>query len=452
MMEDFHILPIISFILCTLWVKPWRTNIASYKLLTLLFVDALSFSSMFSLNFYKIYTLMRSKRLLADMNREHKIYGLCFLGISFVSGIVFVSTSPSFDLFTFDSSPLDSIFFRMMRNQFSLLTFFLFGYELYKQLKLEGWNTFFNGLIFVGYVITIGIAIEVFFKIDLFKMFAGGRDLLFSVHYDRARGFSFEPRGASIVLTLVFVANLFFARRINFILNVLVFSFGIMLTKAFSGLIVMCLLLSITLCYGFILKNGLLLRRILYSSIVLVMTLFLGSHYIDFETHLRKRSFVYKNIDSENIKNPSLYFNFVSKFEVHDSSYLNFLGHYPAYLFTGTGSGLAGVASQKYVLDKDRESYPDGSKALPLMGAIYLLSQYGIFSIFFLVAVLANLNSWRPEGKIIFNLILITAGLQQHFLMPFVVCSGFFFLSEYPFFKNVSSVKEAKKLVDLQTG
>lgn len=425
-----ELLPYIIFILCTIWVKPWTKEIKSEKLLTILCIDALSFSSFFSLNFYKIYALFRIPFTYKELTREQRLFGALFMGLALLSGLLFLGISPSEELWPSGVSFIESNLFKMLRNQFSLLTNFLFGYEIYKQIKLEGGKRFLKSFNIVTSIITLGILVEVIFKIDLYATLSGGRELLYSINYDRARGFAFEPRGASLLLVIAFFSNLLLTQKgLYFFLSSVVCAIGFYFSKSLSSIAIACTLFAILSFYAIIAKKLNILMRLLVSlvSIILILTQFhLTESYAE---HIKNRVDFQKaehiQITPETKKSEII----ASKFEIHEASYVNFVLNHPIFAFTGAGSGLAGVASKNYILPRDRGIFPKGSTSLPLMGAIYFFGQYGLFSIGLLTLILIFLKDWKDDYKVVLNLIIITAGIQISYFLPFVVYCCFFVLA-----------------------
>ncbi|MFY7994470.1 MAG: hypothetical protein ACOVP4_14325 [Bacteriovoracaceae bacterium] len=432
-------IPYLIFILCTVWVKPWEKEIKSEKLLTILCIDALSFSSFFSLNFYKIYALFRLPFTYRELTSKQKIFGVLFIGLSLMSGLLFLAFSPSEELWMSGVSFSDSNAFRMLRNQFSLLTNFLFGYELYKQIENEGKERFLKSFNKVAIILAIGILLEVIFKIDLYALFSGGRELLYSVHYDRARGFAFEPRGASLLLVVALFSNLLFSvSNLNFFSVSIMLMLGTFFSKSLSSTFVACVLALFLFYYlVYTKKMKFLIRLFFYFSFVLTSLQFnFFSNYTDHIKHkveIQDRQYSSSNYES-----------IASKFEIHEAAYLNFVLNNPIYAITGSGGGLSGVASREYILPRDRPVFPKGSTSLPLVGAIYFFAQYGIFSIGLLLIIFSFLKDWSSDGKVFLNLILITAGIQIFYFLPFVVCCCFFVLAQKSIFETKSSITNAR--------
>ena len=438
-------LPSIIFILCTVWVKPWGKEIKSEKLLTILCIDALSFSSFFSLNFYKIYALCRFPLTYKNLTLKQKIFGILFIGLSILSGLLFLAFSPSEELWRSGVSFYDSNIFRMLRNQFSLLTNFLFGFELYKQMKTEGEERFLKSFNTVSIIVTLGILVEVVFKIDLYGTISGGRELLYSVNYDRARGFAFEPRGASLLLVISFFSSLLTIKRnLYFFLSAIICSVGFYFSKSLSSIVIVCALFIILFLYSLVSKKTKVFLRLIVCliSVVVVVTQFgladSYSHHIKDRVDFQKAEHIH--ITSETKKSELI----ASKFEIHEASYIHFVLNNPIYAFTGAGSGLSGVASKDHILPRDRAIFPEGSTSLPLMGAVYFFAQYGIFSVGLLGMILVFLMNWSTESKVVLNLILITAGIQISYFLPFVICCCFFVLAPKSIFEIKSTTTNAR--------
>lgn len=418
------IFPYFLLFVSALFIKPWKKEISSTNLLLLIFIDSFSLAKLFNLNFYKIFAIFRIKYFIKADNKTKQItvFLLCF---TFLSGLIFITLNPE-TKDPLSSAVLNFPFIRILRQLFTLLTTFIIGYEVFLKLKSEPIDKFAKPFILIGLIISVGIFIEILFKIDLYAFFTGGRQLLYGIDYDRARGFSYEPRGAAQVLSFCLITLVLFTKFKKCFFYIIFFSLALLFTKSFSGFIVLSVLYFITLLRSIILKDILILKKTLFAISTFALFFFVFLHLEMLQSNIKERSYVFNNNSISNNYNNSIsnnYLdNFINRFEVFDAAYLNFLKNEPVYLPIGTGGGMGGFASQKYILKKDLYIFPSGTSSLPLMGFVYLISQFGIIiALIFFLFLIKLLSQFKNINSFYFSLIIIFFLFQYYYMLSLVI-------------------------------
>lgn len=379
-------------------------------------IDAFSFGVGFNLNYYKIFALVGIGHL-KPTPFEKKVL-IFLLGFTFASGLMFICIHPEL------KDPLSDSFLnlpiiRIFRNQFTLITSFILGYFLFLEMKKEdALNRLLKALEIVGIITSLAIIIEMIFSINLYSI-ATGTDsvkygsMSYGSEYLRAKGIAYEPRGAAQVLTASLLAVICHSSYKKFFPLIILFCVALLNTYSFSGMVMSFTLMGIVFLRSLLVKDLKVALKGILALLVLTIGVFVFMKKNEvLQKNIKLRSFVYEKPApvAHNTENP-----IINRLEVFDAAYVNFLFHEPFFLPFGTGSGMAGFASQKYVLEKDKWDFPNGSTAAPLMGAVFLISQFGIVVSLGMVIVAIKGLIFTRDNKKFFSLILVLLFLLQYY-------------------------------------
>lgn len=433
-MNEKIIPPLILFILTLIWINPVKEIKSPLKLLSLLLIDSLAFTTGFNLNFYKIYGIL-NLRHFNNLSRQIKLFISFISFFTLLSGFFFIYVHPELKD-PISPSLLNEPIIRIFRNLFTIVSTIGFSLLIFNCLCTQSIRKIFIHCETICILLAIGIYIEVFFKIPLWGYLTGGNHLVYGTEYFRAKGFSFEPRGAAQVICLCLTATIFFSNRLRFyIINI--FSMpALFFTSSMSGFAIIIAVYALIFVRSLFIKPSFLTKRaalsLAFFSFLFVVFLKMGF----LSSNMRERSYVFnghqinKSLNNSNL-DPNRFYNtynqnffskqyylLINRLEVFDAAYLNFLYHEPMFLFTGTGSGMGGFASQKYVLEKDIGLFPNGSSALPLMGGVFIVSQFGIIITFILIYLfLRSFNLYRSNHNFFIFLLLIMFLLQYYYFL-----------------------------------
>lgn len=420
-----YLIPVITFLITILLVKPWKKVIDLNSLIFLLFIDALTFRTFFFLNFYKVIALARSPLTFKEITQsQYKFYLFPFF-IFFVSVPLLFSVAHILvgDINAFHSDILNnSNYISVLSNFFNFLSILLFSYEIYKSIKNEKKFTL-NALNLLSLIIALGVIFEFFTRFDTYHFFTGGRPLPLSELYNRPRGFSFEPRGAVQSLSILIGAQLLLNNKKTFYIIIPLLIWAALLPLSVSGLAVGAIIVFIC-CLFFIAsfnKEGLF--KTCYIIILSILIYNVSGITKRIGVHFRDRAYVVAP-SNEN----SFLLKIANRLEVGDGAYLNFLEHNPKFWVVGTGI-MSVNAAKKWVLEKDSlmETKYLGN---PFFGSLFLHSMYGIFSLFFLAAVLSRLldrKNWKDKQDVLFNILIMLGGVTYFYVLPFILIACFIF-------------------------
>lgn len=413
--------------------KNFRT---SGKIITheaiLLLIDALSFNAVFNLNFYKIFALESITSKAFWKNHVTKILAFLFLYSAFIaiaSHLFFPTLSPPDE-----KGFLNLVVIRILRNQATLLLELGFAYTIFKAFsKPQGTEKFLNSIILVGYLMVIGMLIELVFRIDLYSFLSGGRELVFGQKdYFRLRGLAYEPRGAAQVLSLAIFSLAIQREKIFFYGSSLIFLIFLFLTYSISGAIIAMSLMILLLLSSIFFRDKKLLKKTIFLIFASTLLFFLFQRTSQLNTQLNNKSFILRNEHATN-GHTTLIDKLIAKFEVLDSSYLNFLKNNPYFLLSGAGSGMGGILSQNFILPRDRGIFPNGASGVPLMGIWYYHSQFGlvgyIILLYFLTKTIPLLRKKPMDSKniILFGGCLLFWLLSHRYIT--ILLYSFFYLA-----------------------
>lgn len=418
-----YLIPPILFIICTLIVRPWKQPIKPKFAIPLVLIDALSWSSTFNLNFYKLYGFF-SLKMHSQIPRKTKIFLVALIGYSFLSGLLLIALYP--DLRDpLSSSTFSLPIFKMLRNQFTICTTILFSACIYLNLKKDKIENVFKPLEWVGIIIAVGIYIEVFFKFNLMEFLSGWNNLVYGTQYFRARGFSYEPRGAAQVLAFCLTYSVLFSKKWMFLALQVLGSAALFYTLSISGIILTTAVYSFIILKSISSKDFSLMKKAILAVFFSTLALYVSTEKGILKNNFKERAYLY----STPAEAVTLTDKILNKFEVFDAAYLNFLRHNPKFIILGTGSGLGGIASQKYALQKDYGSFPAGSASLPLMGGIYLIAQFGIIFGFALIYYTLRNRLFKNDRESIFVTLVVGLFLLQYYYFLSILFA--LFMKEY---------------------
>lgn len=405
----------------------------------IIIIDSFSYAGAATLNFYKIFPWIYLKELIREKGVVRQLLYLLFA--SFLMGVVFIALNSNI------TNPMGANFFRspiikVLRNQFTLWSYVLSSYWMLKTFQVVGGKKFFKLLIYLMIVIAIGIIISGALEYDFYNILTGSFTNLQAPGYFRSKGFMFEPRGAALSLAILLPYVLFIRSNKVFTLLGLALVYALFRTLSISGIYSAIILMTCSCIFSLFLFQDrvFFIKRffIMLSFMAITFSVFyyspttLGKF---FRGNLGDRSFV---IEGGRIgqftpppgRPPVRFEKFVSHFECFDAAYLNFVFQNPIYAVFGVGSGLGGVASQKYFLMKDYALFPNGSDSLPLVGAVFALAQFGLFGIGFIFYLIwINFKGSHPFVKYIMLLSLFSFSLQYLYTIFFLLFS--IMLAEY---------------------
>lgn len=417
---------IFTLVITALWVKPWKLQIKSFKLISLLMIDSFAFYKFINLNYYKIFALFHVKSFLFKKS-QISFFSIFLIFFSFLSGIIFITLFP--DLNDPSSNSLfSSSYIRIFRYQFTFISTLTFAYVLYCNLKDEKLDGIGKTFIFIGYLLALGSYIECFLNIDIYHFLTSGRELLYGTHgLWRTRGFSYEPRGASQALAACIAATTLFSNKKNFFTSIIFFMPALILSASTSGLILLIIAFTFITLISWIQKKPDLIYKVIFATFLFAFLFVINPNQNKYVEQMERRSFLLKG------RQNNITSLIINKFEVYDAAYLNMLTHRPYFFIFGTGSGLAGIASQEFILEKDKSIYKGGS-ALPHMGFVYLIGQFGLPITILLIFLAFYKNSMicllKKESCFILLLAILSL-FQAHYFLPFFYVLIFNNLSKY---------------------
>lgn len=416
------------FSVTAFFVKPWKKEIGLDKLLILLFIDALTFRIGFFINFYKVFALLRSPFIFYDLLKNRKLRLLVLIILFPLLPFLFALYNIiKGDITIFHSDILtNSAYYAAISNFINFLSIGVFSFELYRALKNKG-TIRIEVLNIISLLIVSGIFFELLTYFDLYYFFTGGRPLPLTDTYIRPRGFSFEPRGAVQCLSILLGAQLLLNNKKSFYLLTPLIVVGSLFPVSASGYAVGIFVLVFCTIYFIFSRNYKGMWRTSYAVLICFISFTFSPRAEYTQVHLRDRSFVVsRNKSSNNEKNYLL--DVANHLEVSDGAYVNFLDKHPKFWITGTGI-MSVNATRSWVLEKDMllaKEYVGN----PFLGSLFLQSMFGIFSLFFLFAVLKRLFSqtWIQGQDVFINLLMVLGAMTYFYVLPFVlvVCFEFF--------------------------
>lgn len=421
-----YIIPIAMFVLTVLAVKPWKKVLDLNALIFLLFVDALTFRVVFLLSFYKLICLLRLPITFSDFKKtKQKCYLMPFMAFFVCVPVIFALIHVgNADTSVFHINILNNnSYFAVLTNFISLLSIVLFSYEIHKSIR-NGGQLSVGALNIISLVLAVGVVFEFYTRIDIYHFFTGGGAMPLSDVYNRPRGFSFEPRGAVQALAILLGAQLLLNYKKSFYAMVPLIFFGAFLPVSLSGLVIGAFVLCACTVYFIVSRNKVGLIKILYVCVFgfLIYNICGRAGYM--QTHLNDRIYLIQALDGS--EQDSLLFKIAYRLELNDGAYVNFLNNNPEFWIVGTGV-MSSNATKKWVLYKDR-NFNESYIGNPFMGSLFLQSMFGIFSLYFLVAVLARLftkGSWKSDRAVLFNILLLIGGVSYFYVLPFILLSCF---------------------------
>lgn len=420
-----------SLFFIILAIKPWKKVLNLDALLFLLFIDALTFG-IFYINFYKIIALIRCPLSIREIFKSKAklhliIFAAFFTFIPILFGFIQIHNA---NTAIFHINILNhNNYISLIMNFFSLFSLLLFSYEIHKSI-INKQKITISSLNILSIIISAGIIIEYFYQLDLFYLITGGRALPFTDTYYRPRGFAFEPRGATQCLAILTGAQLLLNDKKSFFIIIPFLIYSALLPLSFSGFFVAGIIIIICFLYFFITINKKGLIKISYLILMSLLIFNVSNQAEKTKTHIHQRSFVFNPLNNSN--NNSLVLKIANHLEVGDAAYLNFIANNHQFLIMGTG--IMNIhAVRQWILKKD---YGMDEKYIsnPLLGSLFLYSMYGIFSLFFLAAVLFRLiksKNWKTHEDVLFNILIIIGGVTYFYILPFVIIACFNFSKKF---------------------
>ncbi len=351
-----------------------------------------------------------------------------------------------------------------MRSVYVMLSDVGTGYLIYLLIKsdpLKNFKYFLSGFIILVTLGALGILIENFSGIDLFFQFTQGQ---FRVDALRMRGFFYEPRGASLVLSVLafFAINVIKSKFLKISLLVLI-GLGMTLTYSLLGIVMTAIITPFFVVRSILRKEfSHLLIFFLYVSLTSLLFYFNQSSERNFIHQIQERKFLFTGktevltppparelllLEQKSQEEKVAYIESMTpkisshpwarRFEVFDGAAVNFLLLNPKYLFFGVGPGNSGVATSPYILEKDKPLWKNRIDSPPLMGIINYLIQFGLVTIllFFSIWIYAFLKMRAlkiPALTYFYFLLTLSWCFQGRYFLSTLWFFTFYFVLNFP--------------------
>ena len=315
---------------------------------------------------------------------------------------------------------IDQSFMRSFRQLVTVCGEISLGYFISFHILDIGLKKTLSILVYVCSFTFLGALAELALQFDFYSFVSQGKPYL---NEFRLRGFNYEPRGFANTMAIGCLYAFFSMNRLSFyFIAITLFCLGNYLATSMVGNILLIASVPIYFLIAGLSKykminglNGAGIKAILFACVVTFSLFFnkiaptfnyfnsdfLRSKILHANDHLKERSYI------------SSQKNFIDKFEIHDAAALNFFYHNPQFLLTGVGLGTIGIASSPYLIERDAKGWGYKSNNSPHMGAIFIISQYGVIGILILGLIFFNRNMFNDLYQCTFLIALIGLWLLQ---------------------------------------